>query len=222
MPPVAKEAYFTPDKVASQAQELLWAPAIVVRKAMPVFDPVHAALLVLDMQLYFLDEGSHAFIPSAPAILPGINRLIRAFNRRKLPVFYTRHTNTSQDAGLMQIWWRDLIDPTNPQSQITPQLESSEGVIIEKNQYDAFYDSALEEHLHWLGVRQVVITGVMTHLCCETTARSAFIRGFQPFFVVDGTATYNRYFHAATLVNLAHGFAALALMGDILAVLEGG
>ena len=68
---------------------------------------------------------------------------------------------------------------------------------------------------------QVVITGVMTHLCCETTARSAFMRGFLPFFLVDGTATYNRHFHIATLTNLAHGFAHLARVQDILATLEG-
>ncbi|MGB9641195.1 MAG: isochorismatase family protein, partial [Anaerolineales bacterium] len=52
-------------------------------------------------------------------------------------------------------------------------------------------------------------------LCCETTARSAFIRGFEPFFLVDGTATYNSYFHQATLLNLNHGFASLTLCADL-------
>jgi bifunctional isochorismate lyase/aryl carrier protein len=221
MPPLEKEAYFTPENLASQAQELLHAPGVMARKAAPAFNPRLAALLVLDMQLYFLEPGSHAYIPSAAAILPGINRLIRGFNRRSLPVFYTRHTNTPEDAGLMASWWRDLIDPDEARSQITPQLGFTQGVIIEKNHYDAFYDSALEEHLHWLGVSQVVITGVMTHLCCETTARSAFMRGFQPFFLVDGTATYHRYYHIATLTNLAHGFARLALVQEILDALEG-
>jgi len=47
----------------------------------------------------------------------------------------------------------------------------------------------------------------MTHLCCETTARSAFMSGFDVFFTVDGTATYNKTFHLSTLINLAHGFA---------------
>lgn len=222
MPSPVKEAYFTPESLASQALELLQAPGISLRKDPPLFDRSHAALLVLDMQCYFLDEASHAYIPSATAIIPGIRRLIVAFNAGGLPVFYTRHGNTPEDAGLMASWWRDLIGPDEPRSEITPQLEVTQGIILEKNQYDAFYNSPLEEHLRWLGVRQVVVSGVMTHLCCETTARSAFMRGFQPYFLVDGTATYNRYFHIATLTNLSHGFATLSLVTDILAALEGG
>jgi isochorismate hydrolase len=216
-----KEAYFTPENLAAQAQELLQAPGIVLRPSAPKFNPQGAALLVLDMQLYFLEPESHAFIPSAAAILPGINRLIRWFYHHNLPVFYTRHTNMPQDAGLMASWWRDLIAPDGALSLISPQIEQARGVFIEKSRYDAFYDSPLDEHLHELGMRQVVITGVMTHLCCETTARSAFMRGFLPFFLVDGTATYNHHFHIATLTNLAHGFASLALVKDILAALEG-
>ncbi len=56
----------------------------------------------------------------------------------------------------------------------------------------------------------------MTHLCCETTARSAFVRGFEVFFTIDGTATYNKEFHFATLHNLAHGFALPILVDEIL------
>jgi len=221
MPPPVKEAYFTPESLASQAQVLLQAPGIVLRKDPPSINPSRLALLVLDMQRYFLDEASHAWIPSAGAIIPGIARLVGAFYSRRLPVFFTRHTNTPQDTGLMGAWWHDRIDPGDPRSAITPLLDPSEAEIIEKSRYDAFFDTPLEERLHALQVEQVVVSGVMTHLCCETTARSAFMRGFQPFFLVDGTATYNRYFHAATLTNLAHGFAALSMVADILAALEG-
>jgi isochorismate hydrolase len=222
MPPLVKEAYFTAENILFQAQDLLQGAGILPRKYAGAFDQAHAALLVLDMQQYFLDEASHAFIPSAPAIIPGIMQLVRAFYKPGLPVVFTRHSNTPADAGLMASWWRDLIAPDQPQSAITPHLDTSQGIIIEKSQYDAFYHTPLEEHLHALGVSQVVITGVMAHLCCETTARSAFMRGFQPFFVVDGTATYNHYFHIATLTNLAHGFASLRLVSEILDAMEGG
>jgi len=222
MPPPVKEAYFTPESLASQAQALLQVPGISLRKESPSFNRSRSALLVLDMQRYFLEEASHANIPSARAIIPGIARLVGAFYARGLPVIFTRHTNTPQDAGLMGAWWRELIDPQHPLSLITPLLDPSEAEIIEKTRYDAFFSTPLEERLHALQVEQVVVSGVMTHLCCETTARSAFMRGFQPFFLVDGTATYNRHFHAATLTNLSHGFAALWLVADILALLEGG
>ena len=116
----------------------------------------------------------------------------------------------------MKGWWRDLIRENTPQSEIEPTLESFKGTIIRKSQYDAFYQTRLEEMLHQRQVRQVVISGVMTHLCCETTARSAFMRGFEVFFLVDGTATYTTEYHRASLVNLAHGFATLCRVNDIL------
>jgi isochorismate hydrolase len=108
-----------------------------------------------------------------------------------------------------------LILAEHPCSQIIPELDTSAGIVIPKCQYDAFYDTSLEQILHEWGVTQVIICGVMTHLCCETTARSAFTRGYEVFFTVDGTATYNENFHSATLLNLAHGFATLALVDEI-------
>jgi isochorismate hydrolase len=185
-----------------------------------LFTPERSALLLLDLQAYFLDESSHAFVPSAIAILPGINALIRAYSCQNLPVLFTRHLNTSQDAGLMATWWRELLAADSPLSRIDPRLEIHNAVTISKTRYDAFLNSPLEKLLREMNVRQLVICGVMTHLCCETTARSAFMRGFEVFFCVDGTATYNEAFHRASLLNLAHGFATLVLVQDILTKLE--
>jgi bifunctional isochorismate lyase/aryl carrier protein len=56
----------------------------------------------------------------------------------------------------------------------------------------------------------------MTHLCCETTARAAFVAGYEVFFLVDGTASYNEEFHISTLKNLAHGFAVLTTTSQLL------
>ncbi|MCS7010611.1 MAG: cysteine hydrolase, partial [Anaerolineales bacterium] len=169
---------------------------------------------------YFLTPSSHAFIPSAPAVLPGLNRLIRAYSQRGLPVFLSRHLNTPENAGLMASWWRELITPANPLSELDPRLEREGSIELQKTRYDAFFDTPLETLLRERGVEQVVIGGVMTHLCCETTARSAFMRGFQVFFLVDGTATYTEAFHRASLLTLTHGFAVPVLVGDILEALE--
>jgi isochorismate hydrolase len=113
-------------------------------------------------------------------------------------------------------WWRDLIKQDEERSLITREFDTNQATTILKNQYDAFYGTDLENILRREGITQVVITGVMTHLCCETTARSAFMRGFEVFFTVDGTATYNEEFHRATLLNLAHGFAVPVLMEELL------
>lgn len=215
-----KEDYFTPDTLASAAQEMLAQCQSLSQLGRSHFDPLRSALLVLDMQRYFLDPSAHAFVPSAPAIVPGLVHLVEAYAARNLPVTFTRHTNSPQDAGQMAVWWRDLIAPESPASAIIPEFNLSSGQVIEKHQYDAFIDSSLDAILAARQVRQVVISGVMTHLCCETTARSAFGRGYQVFFLADGTATYNQQFHQASLLNLAHGFAAIIQVSDILAALD--
>ena len=219
--PQNKEQYFTEDNLAHTAEAMRRAVESPRRGRNAAFEPGCSALLVLDMQAYFLEPESHAFIPSTPAILPGIQALAQAYRQKNLPLIFTRHTNTPADAGQMSSWWRDLIDAHSPLSRIVPQLDPGSGMLLAKTQYDAFYGTPLEAELRQRGVTQVVISGVMTHLCCETTARSAFMRGFQVFFLVDGTATYNRDFHCASLLNLSHGFATLSLVSEILADLEG-
>ncbi len=213
-----KEQYFTLETLKPRARSMLDSVRESrERHADIAFQPACAALLVLDMQDYFLRPASHAFVPSTAAVLPNIQTLVNAFNAHLRPVIFTRHINSDEDAAGMGRWWRDLIRTDSPDSRLASLLDPGPApVIIRKSQYDAFYDSPLEQTLRHLEVEQVVITGVMTHLCCETTARAAFVRGFDVFFVVDGTATYTEAFHRASLLNLAHGFAVPVLAEEIL------
>ncbi len=135
------------------------------------------------------------------------------------PVIFTRHLNTPEDAGMMARWWRDLLTRDHPHAGLAPELAAVAGTVIEKSQYDAFYQTDLDARLRSAGVTDVVVTGVMTHLCCETTARSAFVHGFRVWFAADGTASYNPDFHLAALRNLSHGFAAPVLVSDLLEAL---
>lgn len=210
-----KEAYFTPEDILGKSKDML-GDLHGLRRARPLVRE-QAALLVLDMQRYFLQEASHAFVPSAGAIVGGINRLIQAFTHHRRPVIATRHVNTPADAGRMSVWWRELLTAENPLSRLIDGLDGGGALCIDKSQYDAFHDTPLMEMLTERDVKQVVICGVMTHLCCETTARSAFMRGFDVFFAVDGTATYNEAFHRAALLNLSHGFASPVLIDEIIA-----
>ncbi len=175
-----------------------------------------SVLLVLDMQEFFLDEASHAFVPSAIAIIPHIKQLQELFLQQGLPVIHTFHTNDEKNAGSMKRWWRDLLKPASPLAAVTHRLPPSGVAMLEKHQYDAFLKTDLEDRLRRLNIRQVVVTGVMAHLCCETTARSAFMRGFDVLFVVDAVADYNREFHRATVLNLAHGFATPVLTDEVI------
>jgi isochorismate hydrolase len=216
-----KESYYTEDMLESQALELYQQVAVFAKKKARPFQPSRSALVVCDMQAYFLDPASHANVPSAGAIVGGIIQLIKLYSSYKLPVFFTQHINTKENAGMMSAWWKDLITTQNPLQRIIPDIDVSLGTLIQKSQYDAFYETQLEKLLRVRNVTQVIICGVMTHLCCESTARSAFMKGFEVFFPVDGTATYNLAFHLASLINLAHGFASVVLMKDISSVIRG-
>ena len=215
-----KTKYFTPENIDKEAQGLANSLPEILLENKSSFQPERSALLVLDMQSYFLDPSSHAFIPSANAIVPGLIKLAQTYYAHNLPVIFTQHLNSQQDAGSMSRWWKDLITIDNPLSAIIPDFDFSNRYVLRKSQYDAFYQSGLQEILHSKGISQVVISGVMTHLCCETTARSAFMRGFEVFFLIDGTATYNQDYHLAALLNLSHGFATPILSSKIIAVLD--
>ncbi|MCX6270741.1 MAG: isochorismatase family protein [Bacteroidetes bacterium] len=182
------------------------------------FIPERSALLVLDMQRYFLDKNSHAYVPSAAAITENILLMTDLFIKRELPVILTRHTDVTEGSGSMMRWWKDSIREDDLRSEVIPELSRQNTIIICKSSYDAFYGTSLDDLLRGKGITQLVITGVLTHLCCETTARSAFVRGYTVFFTIDGTATFHEGFHKASLLNLSHGFAVPVLCKEILKV----
>jgi bifunctional isochorismate lyase/aryl carrier protein len=208
-----KEAYYQSDNIESLSDRWLANYGNPSKAKRQSLDLGTAALLVLDMQEYFLEDGSHAFIPSAPPIIPRLDRAVKVFRAAKRPLLATRHANSQQDAAMMASWWSELLTEDHPLGKLHPALDVHEDEILLKSQYDAFYHSDLEARLLAMGIRQLVIGGVMTHLCCETTARSAFVHGFEVFFLIDGTATYTADLHTASLRSLAHGFAVLTTTG---------
>jgi isochorismate hydrolase len=210
-----KESYFAVTNISQKAETMLRSAQALVPRRHLSFSPRQSALLILDMQKYFLDSSSHAFIPSAPAIVPNVNGLYKWYVGMKLPVIFTRHLNSAQDAGLMAEWWKELIKEDDPLSEILPDLDTRNQIVVKKSRYDAFMDSSLDDMLRQMQVRQLVICGVMANVCCETTARSAFQKGYEVFFLVDGTAAYNERFHMASLLNLGFAFAELALSENI-------
>ncbi|OGH99397.1 MAG: hypothetical protein A2104_02290 [Candidatus Melainabacteria bacterium GWF2_32_7] len=214
-----KESYFTKENIEKRAELFLNQLRNDKKQKDIQFIPEYSALIVIDMQRYFIDSNSHAYIPSSIAIIDKIQDLIKAYNHAHLPVIFTRHLNTDKNAGLMSEWWKEIVTEDNELSVIIPELECSNAITINKSQYDAFHDTHLEKILKEFNIKQVVITGVMTHLCCDTTARSSFVRGFKPFIPIDATATYNEEFHKATFINLSHGFTSPVITRELLEIL---
>ncbi len=175
-----------------------------------------SALIVTDMQNYFLSPGSHSFIPSAGAIVHNINKLIRFFHCNERPVIFTRHINDNQNSGSMAWWWNDLVKASSSFAEITDEIDPKSDRVIVKSQYDAFYSTGLDELLVSYQVQYPVFCGVMTNLCCETSVRSAFVRGFRPVLPIDATATYLREMHLATFRNLSFGFSPVLTTTEVI------
>ncbi|KAM0008092.1 putative isochorismatase [Helianthus debilis subsp. tardiflorus] len=167
-------------------------------------NPETSVLLIIDMQNYFSTIAN--------PIIPPLTSTIQTCRRASIPVIFTRHCHKSPaDYAMLGEWWNnDLIIDGTPESELMPELpRRAEDPVVEKNTYSAFRGTGLEERLKEMGVEEVIVTGVMTNLCCETTAREAFVRGFRVFFSTDATATSTEELHEATLKNMAYGVAYL-------------
>jgi ureidoacrylate peracid hydrolase len=183
-----------------------------------------SALLVIDMQQFFLDPNSPTFTCGGPAILPTVKQLITAFRMQGRPVIYTRHVHHPDhlDAGIMEWWWEGICLEGSPESEVHPEIAPlpNEKVIF-KHRYSAFYNTDLETILRCLKIEDLVVSGIMTNLCCESTVRDAYSRDYRVFFLADATGTVNEEMHLASLLNLAFGFAHVTTAEEILKQIPG-
>jgi bifunctional isochorismate lyase/aryl carrier protein len=185
-----------------------------------IIKKAECALLIIDMQKYFCDPLSDACVPDINPLLRNIIKLQTAFQSCQRPVFFTRHIDDKEKHSRMFEWWSENILADDPRSALSDEFNVSGCLILDKNQYDAFLHTDLEARLRDQKITQVVICGVLTNLCCESTARSAFMRGFHVFFVDDATRTYTHDMHKATLLNLSYGFATISNTQDVLKTLQ--
>ena len=175
----------------------------------------HAALLVIDLQNYF-----HQIIQP---VLGNILRVIQSCRQGNIPLIFTQHGHTKQasDGGVLGEWWGELIIKGTEDWIFLPEIKiEPEDIVLPKKRYSAFFETDLETTLQSRGIQDLIISGVMTNLCCETTARDAFMRDYRVFFLIDGTATGRSEFHMATLKNLGFGFAYLFTCDELIQMLK--
>ena len=203
------EPYVTEDTISAKGEKWLEHIAPFNTHAMQL-DREKAALLVIDMQYFFLDPASPSYTCGGPAILPKLQKVIHAFRQANRPVIYTRHVHHPDhlDAGIMAWWWEGMCKEGSPESEIHQDIapKPNEKVIF-KHRYSAFYNTDLETVLRSLKVEELVVAGIMTNMCCESTARDAYYRDYRVFFLADGTGSVTEEMHLASLLNVAFGFA---------------
>ena len=166
-------------------------------------DPARAALLVHDMQRYFVRafelERDGQPLPDAQIniAIANIRHLLDAAHAANIPVYYTAQPprQNPADRRLLTDFWGDgLQDDEN--AQILDELAPTEAdTVLTKWRYSAFVRSPLEEQLKDLGRDQLIIGGIYAHIGCLTTALEAFMRDIQPFMVADALADFTAEEH---------------------------
>ena len=217
------EAYVTPKNLSTKCRQWLDRIAPYNRHDMRISRD-GSALLVIDMQRFFLDPDSPTFTCGGLAILPKVKKLIRAFRTAGRPVIFTRHVHHPDglDAGIMGWWWEGMCLEGSPESEIHEELAPEDGEkVILKHRYSAFYNTDLETVLRCLKVRDLAITGIITNMCCESTARDAYYRDYRIFFPADGTGSISEDMHLASLLNLCFGFSWVTDVDTIASQLDG-
>ena len=174
-------------------------------------DPKHSALLVIDLQTYFQQI--------VQPVLENIQKVIQFCREKNIPVIFTQHghTDAASDGGVLGEWWGQVILHGTKDWKFIPEMKiEPEDRVLQKKRYSAFFQTDLEKSLQSKGIRDLIISGVMTNLCCETTARDAFMRDYRVFFLIDGTATGKEDHHLAALKNLGYGFAYLMTCDELI------
>ena len=181
------------------------------------------ALLIVDMQNDFVRAGAPLEVADARATFDVHRRLIKLFRGIGAPVVYTRFLATPEPSLLWR-WSPQCAPPTlcchkgvmrryddapvalectDIVSELTPKPQD---LIIEKFGYGAFHGTPLSDLLRQRGVRSLVVTGTVTQICVEETAREAFHHGFATTVVADAVSSFAPDLHAATLKNFAMKF----------------
>lgn len=142
--------------------------------------PRPTALVVVDVQAGFDDP---AWGPrNNPDLEPNVDRLITAFRGASLPVVFVRHDSAQADSPLRF---------GSPGNRL--KVEGEPDLLVTKKVHSAFYGQPdLDGWLQGRGITGLVICGVATDHCCETTARMAGDLGYQTILVLDATRTFDR------------------------------
>jgi|SRR5579872_399852 len=200
----------------------------------PELEPQRTALVVIDMQTAFLAEDQVFGNSHARDIVPRVNALAAAMRAIGGPVIWTRQTHVAAGPYAPPDWQYDerLPDVARAVAALTAGARGhglfeamvvGEGdVVIDKHRYGAFSCPAgrLPRALEALGIQMLVIAGTLTNVCCETTAREAYMAGYKVIVVADATAATTDAEHNAALLNLRLTFADVRRTAEVLAMIE--
>jgi len=183
-------------------------------------DLSHLALVIIDMQRDFLEPGGFGEalgndVQLLQAIVPALKKLLETFRALGLPVIHTQEchrldlsdcppSKVARGKSALKIGdtgpMGRILVRGEPGNAIIPELAPRPGeIVILKPGKGAFYNTELAEKLENQGITHLIITGVTTEVCVQTTMREANDRGYECLMVEDATESYFPEFKQATL-----------------------
>jgi ureidoacrylate peracid hydrolase len=146
-----------------------------------------SAVLVIDMLNDFLVEGGKMVLPGGDHIVPNQKDVVDAARKLNIPVIYV---NDAHRPGLREdreflkrgqhciegTWGAKVIDALKP---------TAEDIIITKRRFSGFFETDLDLTLKDLGIRNLVVMGVVTNICVRSTIHDAFFRGYEVIVPTD-------------------------------------
>jgi ureidoacrylate peracid hydrolase len=197
-------------------------------------DAQRTALLVIDLQNYFLKPGAQGETPLARAIVPTVNHVAAGLRSRGGYVVWIRNSTT----GTRQSWstFHDcLMTPERQKRRYKEMDKDGEGFEfwhaldiqpgdgkIAKKRFSAFIQgsSPILRHLHARNIDTVLIAGTATNVCCESTARDAMMLNFKTVMVADALAAQSDEIHGASLTAFYSNFGDVQTSSEVLESLD--
>jgi nicotinamidase-related amidase len=214
-------------------------------------DPRKTALLVIDMQRYFVSphypfmQTFEKLVPGVTAgycervnslVIPNINRLQSCFRSLQLAIIYTAIGSCLPDGRDLNRMWKDLdrlslslvgrrmfpaVDA--PSWQIDDSVAPAPGeIVLNKTSSGTFNSTMLDQTLRNMGVESLIVCGVTTDVCVETTARDAADRGFQVIIAEDACTALSADLHQAALQAFGLAFGRVRKTEDVIKLLSSG
>ncbi|HVB04982.1 MAG TPA: cysteine hydrolase [Acidimicrobiales bacterium] len=198
-------------------------------------EPTRTAHLVVDLQHGYMEEGAPRECAMAREIVPQVNAISAAVrDAGGVNVFLRMNLDTAMTAS-----WRTYLErlgdaaarertiaaftPGSPYFELWDGLDVAESdQVVDKTRFSPFVTgaSALPELLQQRAVDTVIVSGTVTNVCCESTARDAMQLGYRVLFAADATATHSDAVHNATLANLLLSFADVQSAEEIVTALR--
>jgi nicotinamidase-related amidase len=188
--------------------------------------PAKAALVNVDMQNAFV-EGTPLAAPNGVALVPVVNKLAAACREAGMMVIHTLHVTRKDGSNLGTMG--ELIEPVragyisegSETARLHPGVDvGPKDIMLYKPRYGSFTGTDLDQILRSNGIDTIIITGICTNICCETTAREAGMRDYHVFFTSDGTETFPagdltvEEIKKATLTTLGVAFAKIVSVDE--------